>query len=80
MKITKKYGNIIYGDNTISKTITYHFDKIRELNTFWQDNLDAGMKGNWQAHLDRMTIEHSEFVDAREYLNDFAEFCEGEEE
>ena len=80
MKITKQYGNMIYGDNTISKTIIYQFDKIKDLNTFWQDNLDAGMTGNWTAHLDRMTIEHQEFVDAREYLNDFAEFCEGEEE
>ena len=34
----------------------------------------------WTAHLDRMTIEHSQFVDAEQYLNDFAEFCEGEEE
>ncbi len=88
MKITKKYGNTIYGDNTISETTTYHFDKIQDLHQFWQDNLDAGMTGNWTAHLDRMTVEHSEFVDAKDYhfmgsyaiLNDFTEFCEGEEE
>ena len=80
MKITKKYGNTIYGDNTISKTITYHFDKIQDLHQFWHDNLDAGMTGNWTGHLDRMTIEHQEFVDASEYLIEFAEFCKGEEE
>ena len=34
MKITKKYGNTIYGDNTISQTITYHFDKIKDFMNF----------------------------------------------
>ena len=48
--------------------------------SLWQDNLDAGMTGNWTAQLDKMTIEHSQFVDAKEYLNNFTEFCEGEEE
>ena len=36
-----KYGNTIYGDNTISQTITYHFDKIKDLHEFWKDNQDA---------------------------------------
>ena len=53
---------------------------MQDLHQFWKDNLDAGMTGNWTAHLDRITVEHSEFVDASEYLIEFAEFCKGEEE
>ena len=76
--ITQEYGNMIFTDSTISKKTIYHFNDMFELKEFWRDNQDAEQEGNWQAHLDRLTVEHTAFVDAEEYF----EYIEslGEEE
>jgi len=67
MNIKQKYGTIIYGDNTISKTTIYQFIDETSLEELWNDRKEYG-EGEWTAHLDRGTIEHKQYVDASEYF------------
>ena len=66
MKITKEFGNTIHGDNTISKTTVYHFDNLFELKEYWQKN--KTIEGTWIAHLERLTIEQTQWATSEEYF------------
>jgi chemotaxis methyl-accepting protein methylase len=71
MKITQKYGNTIHSDNTINKTITYHFNSLVELKEYWE-SLEKE-EGVYSAQLNDLTIEKSVWVESEEYFETIGE-------
>ena len=69
---TIRYGNTIYNDGTISKTVIYSFNSVESFRTFWA-NREQLSKAEYNADVKELTISCREFVDATEYLNSLGE-------
>ena len=73
MKTTTLYGSVIFSDNTIRKSISYTFDSLLRLKSFWEQR-DMSKRYSWSADLTTLKITRISYVTSEEF------FALGEEE
>ena len=73
MKTATRYGSTIFSDNTIRKSITYTFDSLVRLKSFWTQR-DMSSENTWSADLSNLRITETMYITSEEF------FAIGEEE
>jgi len=73
MKTTTQYGSTIFSDNTIRKSISYTFDSLVRLKSFWTQR-DMSKEYTWSADLSSLRITRVSYITSEEF------FALGEEE
>lgn len=73
MKTETRYGSTIFSDNTMRKSITYRFDSLVLLKSFWEQR-DMSKEYTWTADIMVLKITRTSYITSEEF------FALGEEE
>tara|TARA_X000001382_G_C3098527_1_gene155890 strand:+ start:219 stop:440 length:222 start_codon:yes stop_codon:yes gene_type:complete len=73
MKTTTQYGSTIFSDNTVRKSISYTFDSLVRLKSFWEQR-EISKAYSWSADLSVLRVTRISYITSEEF------FALGEEE